>query len=105
MTLWLIILGMGVITYAIRLSLFLLLERVELAPAIQRGLRYVPTAVLSAIILPEILLPGGIPDFSPGNPRLLAGLIAAVVAWKTRNVLWTIALGMCALWLFAALKP
>lgn len=53
------ILGMGLITYAIRLSLFLLPERVTLAPWLLRALRYVPAAVLSAIIMPELLLPGG----------------------------------------------
>lgn len=102
MNLWLTVIGMGLITYAIRVVLFLLLERVQLAPMVQRGLAYVPTAVLSAIIAPELLLPGGVLDLSLANPRLLAGVAAAVTAWYTRNVLWTIALGMAALWLLQA---
>lgn len=103
MNLWVIILGMGLITYAIRVLLFLLLERVELAPALQQGLRYVPTAVLSAIIFPEILQPGGQLDLSLGNERLLAGAAAAMIAWRTQNVLWTIAGGMGVLWLLIAI--
>ncbi len=102
MNLWVIVWGMGLITYAIRVPLFLLLERVELAPALQQGLRFVPTAVLSAIILPEILQPGGQLDLSWGNARLLAGAAAALVAWRTQNVLWTIAIGMVVLWLLTA---
>jgi branched-subunit amino acid transport protein len=99
MNLWLIVLGMGIITYAIRLSFIVMGERVQVAAVFRRGLKYVPTAVLSAIILPEILQPGGTLDVSGGTGRLLAGLIAALVAWRTQNVLWTIGVGMAVLWL------
>lgn len=99
------ILGMGLITYAIRLSLFLLPERVMLPPWLLRALRYVPAAVLSAIIAPELLLPGGALDVSLGNDRLLAGLVAILVAWRTRNVFLTVAAGMIILWLLQAYSP
>ena len=99
------ILGMGVITYAIRLSLFLLPERVMLPPWLLRALRYVPAAVLSAIILPELLLPSGTLDFSLGNERLLAGVVAAVVAWRTRNVFVIVVVGMIVMWLLQGYWP
>lgn len=99
------ILGMGLITYGIRVVLFLLPERLALPPWLLRALRYVPAAVLSAIILPELLLSGGALDISLGNERLLAGLVGILVAWRTRNVLWTVAAGMVALWLLQAFSP
>lgn len=98
-TLWLTIIGMGLITYAIRLSLIVLWERVEISAVIRQALHFVPPAVLSAIIFPELLQPGGTLDISLGNARLLAGLFAVVIAWRTRNVLLTIGLGMVVLWL------
>lgn len=97
--------GMGLITYLIRLSLFLLPERVMLPPWMLRALRYVPAAVLSAIILPELLLPEGTFDLSLGNERLLAGAVAAVVAWRTRNVLLTVGVGLVLLWILQAISP
>jgi branched-subunit amino acid transport protein len=97
------ILGMGIITYAIRLSLFLLLGRFTLPGIVQRALRYVPAAVLSAIIVPELLMPGGTFDLSPGNERLLAGLAAILIAWRTGNMILTIIVGMALLWLLQAL--
>jgi branched-subunit amino acid transport protein len=103
--LWLTVLGMGVITYAIRLALIALQGRLVLPALLQRGLRYVPQAVLSAIIAPELFRPAGALDISLGNARLLAGLLAILVAWRTRNVLWTIATGMGALWLLGTLLP
>jgi branched-subunit amino acid transport protein len=104
-TLGLIILSMGAVTYAIRLSLIMLLGRVEVPPLVQRALRFVPPAVLSAIIFPELLQPGGTLNLSLGNPRLLAGALAALVAWRSKNVLLAIALGMLALWILQAVLP
>ena len=103
LALWLTLLAGGAITYAIRLSLILAWGRVTLPPALQRGLRFVPPAVLSAIIFPEILRREGALDLSIGNVRLLAGLVAALVAWRTKNALLTIAAGMAALWILQAI--
>jgi branched-subunit amino acid transport protein len=99
MTLWLTLLAMGLVTYAIRLSLIGVLGDFQVPPFIRRALRFVPPAVLSAIILPELLRPDDRLDLSLTNARLLAGLLAALVAWRTKNVLATIAVGMLTLWL------
>jgi branched-subunit amino acid transport protein len=104
MNLWLIIIGMGVITYTIRLSMIVMSGQLQLNDELQRALRYVPPAVLSAIIVPEMIQPGGTLDISLGNERLLAGLIAIVVAWYTKNMIWTVAIGMITLWLLQVLN-
>lgn len=95
----------GLVTFAIRLSFIALLGRVQTPPLLARALRLVPPAVLSAIILPELVLRSGAPDLSPGNLRLVAGLVATGVALLTRSVLLTIAVGMGALWALQALSP
>ncbi len=99
MTVWLIVIGMGSATYLIRLSFIALFGRIDVPPIIRRALRFVPPAVLSAIIFPEMLSPSGSLDVSLGNVRLLAGIIAALVAWRSKNVLLTIGIGMAALWI------
>lgn len=103
MHIWLTIIGMGIITYAIRLSPIVLLERVELSDGIREALRFVPVAVLTAIIFPEMFQPGGQLDLSLGNERMLAGLVAVLAAYRTRSVLWTVGVGMVALWLLQSL--
>jgi len=65
----------------------------------RRALHYVPPAVLSAIIFPELFLRNGSIDLSLGNTRLLAGLVAVLTAWFSRNTLITIIAGMAALFL------
>ncbi len=105
MNVWLLLIGMGIVTYAIRLSLIVLIGRVDVPPLVQKALRFVPPAVLSAIIFPELLRPGGAFDLSFGNVRLLAGVLAAGVAWRTKNVLLTIGVGMVALWVLQVVIP
>jgi branched-subunit amino acid transport protein len=105
MNIWLLLIGMGIVTYTIRLSLIVLIGRVDVPPLVQKALRFVPPAVLSAIIFPELLRPGGTFDLSFGNVRLLAGVLAAGVAWRTKNVLLTIGVGMVALWVLQVVVP
>ena len=100
---WLTILGMGVVTFGIRLVPIVLLGRIEIPLVIQRALRFVPPAVLTAIIVPELLFTNDRLNLALSNARLLAGLLAIVVAWRTKNALVTIAVGMIALWVLSAL--
>lgn len=101
MTLWLTIILAGMLTYAQRLSLISVWHRLQLPPLLVSALRFVPVAVLVALIVPDLLQPA--PAGSPLNPRLPAGIVAAVVAWYTRNVTLTIAAGMGALLLLTLL--
>ena len=64
-----------------------------------RALQFVPPAVLTAIIAPELFLQDGSLSLSLANGRLVAGLIAILVAWRTKNVVLTILTGMAAMWL------
>ena len=103
MSLWLTILVAGLATFAIRLSFIFLLGRIRVPDWFQRALRFVPVAVLSAIIVPETVVRESVPDLSFHNPQLLSGILAVIVAWRTKNVLLTIAVGMVALIVFQTL--
>ncbi len=94
---WLIILIGGLLTFLTRLSFIILLDRIKVPDWFRRGLRFVPVAVLSAIILPALTNPQGPLFISWRNPQLLAGTVAILVAWRTRSVILTIIIGMAAL--------
>jgi len=94
---WLTMIIVGILTFGIRLSFIVILDRWQPPDIIQRSLRFVPVAVLTALIVPELVMPGGTVDISIGNLRLLAGIVAMLVAWKTKNIVWTIIAGMGAL--------
>jgi branched-subunit amino acid transport protein len=97
MSIWLVMLAAGLITYTIRLSFIYLFGKFQVPGLVQRSLRFVPPAVLSAILVPELFMRSGHLDISLANTRLLAGLAAiAVGAWK-KNTLLTIVTGMAVL--------
>ncbi|MBN8617841.1 MAG: AzlD domain-containing protein [Anaerolineae bacterium] len=100
---WLMIAGMTLVTILPRYGVLALLGRVEMPRPLFQALRFVPVAVLSAIIVPDIALVNGVLDLSPQNSFLIAGLVAGAVAWWRKNLLLTIVVGMGTLWLWRAL--
>ncbi|MEO5763690.1 MAG: AzlD domain-containing protein [Casimicrobiaceae bacterium] len=100
--LWLVILVVGALNYFSRLSFIAFFARRSIPPTLARALRYVPVAMMTALIVPMVL-PGpplAMPDVV--SPKVLAALVAGVVAWFTRSTLKTLGAGMAALWLLQA---
>jgi len=98
---WLAILVIGAATYGFRLSFIHLFGRIDdVPPRIERPLRYVPPAVLAALVLPDLVTLGPSVGATLLDERLIAGVVAGAVAWRTENVFATIAVGMATLWLF-----
>jgi branched-subunit amino acid transport protein len=92
MTLWLTLLGMALVTFALRAAFLVLPPGIETPALLRRALRYVPAAVLTAIWAPEVLVQ---------NEQLPAGVVAIAVAWRWRMTFATIIAGLLALHLFA----
>ncbi len=91
---WWLILGMALITFAVRYSLFAW-PNLRFPPLVLQGLHYVPTAVLTAIVVPGMLLPDGEHlALRLDNAYLLAGVGAIVIAALTRHLLATIGGGL-----------
>ncbi len=92
------IIGLG--TYLTRLSFIGAFANREMPAWMERPLRYVAPAVMGAIVLPAVVRPEGVIELLPAaNPRFLAGVIAATVAYRWRNVSLVIVVGMGSLWL------
>ncbi|MGC9162871.1 MAG: AzlD domain-containing protein [Thiomonas sp.] len=90
-----VILGMAAVTFAIRYTLLALGGRFAFPPRVRQALRHVPVAVLTALVVPMVLLPDGQHwDLSWRNPGLAGALASAAVALRTRRLLPAIAAGM-----------
>jgi branched-subunit amino acid transport protein len=63
-----------------------------------QALRFVPVAILTAVVIPLLLYDDGDLEISLGNERLVAGLVAALICWRTRSALLTLVGGMAMLW-------
>ncbi|MFO1304154.1 MAG: AzlD domain-containing protein [Burkholderiales bacterium] len=96
--LWAVILVVGLLNYLSRLSFIAFFARRTVPPMLARALRYVPAAMLTALIVPMVIdvTPQGI---APHAPKVAAALIATTVAWFKLGTLWTLGVGMGSLWL------
>lgn len=95
MSTWLVIVVGGILTYAVRASFVGVADRFTgLSEDVREALRMVPAATLAALTIPALLRPDG--PWALLGPRAIAGVVAGLVAWRTRSVLATIATGLLA---------
>jgi len=94
MTEFLLIVGMFLVTFSVRYVLFGVAGRVRFPPWLTTALNFVPPAVLTAIIVPALLLPRGELWLEADNPWLISGVFAALISFWRKDLLTTIVAGM-----------
>ncbi len=89
------ILGMALLTFVIKAGLFVAGERISFPPLLRQALDFVPVAVLTAIVTPMVLAPGGAGlELSWRNPQLVGAVATVLVCLATRRQLLTIVAGL-----------
>ncbi len=90
-------LGMCAVTFGSRyLGLSL---RGQLPAFWLRFLRFVPVAVFTSLVVPEIQGTRG-----EGTIRIVAAILAGLVAWRTKQLWLTMVVGMVVFWLLRLLN-
>ncbi len=92
-----VIVGMAAVTYFPRMLPLVVLSKIEIPPVVLRWLGFIPVAVLSSLLAPELLVTGQRFDVSLSNHYLLAALPCFLVAYKTKNLFYTVFTGMACL--------
>lgn len=100
---WLLISGMALVTFWIRYPAIALSGRLRLPERLRQALNYVPPAVLTAIVVPLILVHDDALWLGIDNPRLVGAIAAIGVGFWRKNLLLTIVVGMSAFLLWQAL--
>jgi branched-subunit amino acid transport protein len=95
----LIILGTALVTLIPRLLPFAALRSVALPSWAERFLRFVPPAVLGALLARELFLVNGKLALPPGNLAPLAIIPALAVALWRRSIIGTVLAGVGAMFL------
>ncbi len=96
-----LIAGMTAVTFLVRYAFFALGERIAFPPVVKRALRYVPAAVLTAIVVPMVLLPDGVHwQLTWRNAWLLGALATGLIAWRFNHLLAAIGGGMAVFFLY-----
>ncbi|RZM75048.1 AzlD domain-containing protein [Leptolyngbya iicbica] len=99
---WLLVGGMALVTFGIRYPVLALSGRLKLPPRLLQALHYVPPAVLTAIVVPAVLVEADNLWISWQNPRLIGAIVALAIGLWRQNLLLTIVVSMAAflLWQF-----
>lgn len=92
--LFLTIVGMFAVTYLPRVLPVWLLSGRNLPDVVVTWLRYVPAAVLAALLAPGVLVTDGALNVSWDNLYLVALVPTLLVAWKTRSLFGAVVVGM-----------
>ena len=101
---WWTILIAGAGTFTMRASFLAVAHRlVQVPPRAHRVLRQIPPAALAALVLPAFVRPDG--HFDLLQARFGAGVLAALVAWRTRNAVLTLVVGMGVLLVIQVVAP
>ena len=95
---WMVMIFCGLLTFSMRFVMFSDLAPKQLPGWLEEALSFVPVAVLTAIIVPAVIISpeGGL--MLAGNSKIPAALIAVTAALITRSVLTAIASGLGSLW-------
>ncbi len=89
----LLILCMALVTYIPRvLPMLALSEKLQSL----KFLKYIPIAIFASLVFPDLLLVDT--QTIAVNEKTFAGVVALIVAWKTRNILITMVAGLLALY-------
>jgi len=91
---FLIIIGMTAVTFFTRFASAVLFRKAGIPASFERWMKHVPTGILTALIMPALLLPKGYLDVSIQNHYLLAGLVAIAATCFFRNAIVTMSLGL-----------
>ncbi|MCX7786544.1 MAG: AzlD domain-containing protein [Spirochaetes bacterium] len=95
------IVGMALVTFGIRYVLFASAGKVRFSSRFEALLRFIPPAVLSALIVPALLIPQGKEIvIRLDNPYLIGGIVALLVGLIWRNLFAVLGMGMGAFWLW-----
>lgn len=88
------ILGMMVVTYLPRALPLLALAQRTLPELVIRWLSFIPVAVLSAMLVPILILREKELDFSGDNIFLWAAIPTILISWKTKSFVGAVIVGM-----------
>lgn len=101
---WIITLAIAGGTFVLRAVFIFVLGKADLSERTKSLLRYIPPSVFAALVAPPIFLHEGQVGWLDGKERVIAAAVAALVAWKVKNMIAVIVSGMSVLYLLMWLK-
>jgi branched-subunit amino acid transport protein len=99
------IIAAGAVTIVARASFIVLPADTKVPLWFTRALKFVAAAVLPALILPDVMFRELAAGEAINTLRVIAAIVAGIVAWRTRSIFATLGAGMATLWLLKWIHP
>ena len=95
---WFSIIIAGILTYLMRMTMIVLVDRDLLGDKIKAVLEYVPSAVFPAIIIPAIFINDYGTFIEMNDPKIFGAIVAIIVGYFSKNIIATILSGLISYW-------
>jgi branched-subunit amino acid transport protein len=95
---WFTIIIAGILTYFMRMTMIVLIDRDMLGDKVKAVLEYVPSAVFPAIIFPAIFINDYGSFVEINDPKIFGALVALIVGYFSKNIIATILSGLISYW-------
>ncbi|ALV21889.1 MAG: AzlD domain-containing protein [Carnobacterium sp.] len=101
---WLLIVGMAIVTYLPRMIPLLVLSKRTIPEKLEKWMSFIPVSIFSALIFSDIFFWEGKLNSNPLiNVKLLPSILVFIFAYYTKNLLWSMALGVLSITLMVYL--
>ena len=98
MKIWILIIGMGIVTYLPRMMPLLIFSKKKLPPWLESWLKYIPVGIFSALVFPDIFIRNQMFCMTINNIELIASILVFAVAFKTRSLGLSVIVGIISYW-------
>ena len=103
MSILLVCLGMGAVTYAPRVLPLLLFAGKEMPNWLKEALKFVPVAMLSALIAEDVFFKDDALFMSLSNPKVLAFMILIPIAAKFKSIPISLVVGVGSIFILSTI--
>lgn len=97
--LWQTIIPLGIFTFIIRSSFVFLSNKIKISKRAEELFTFIPAAILPALFAPMVFHYNGDISYLLFKERVIALLVGGVIAFKTRNIFYSILAGLVSLYL------
>ena len=98
MKIWILIVGMAIVTYVPRMIPLLIFSKINLPPWLESWLKYIPVGIFSALVFPDIFIRNQMFSMTINNIELISSILVFAIAFKTRSLGLSVIVGIISYW-------
>lgn len=99
MKIWILIIGMGIVTYLPRMMPLLIFSKKNIPPWLESWFKFIPVGIFSALVFPNIFIRNQMFSMTINNIELISSILVFAIAFKTRSLGLSVIVGIISYWI------